>query len=53
MNFKTLALATVAAVGVSGAASAATLGLTLGNGTAVPFGTGSYSTSVGCTDTTI
>lgn len=50
MNFKTLALATVAAIGVSGAASAATLSVV--GGAPLAFGTGNYSAGpAGCVTT--
>lgn len=50
MNFKTLALATAAAVGISGAASAATISVS--GGLPVTFGTGNYSAPTpGCVST--
>jgi hypothetical protein len=50
MNFKTLALATAAVVGVSGAASAATL--SVAGGAPLAFGTGNYSSGpAGCITT--
>jgi hypothetical protein len=53
MNFKTLALATVAVAGLSGAASAATLSISPFTGTPDAFGTGNFKApGVGTTDTT-